>query len=482
MSSDSAFTKYEPGQSARRSGSLPLSPLELATVVHAAVLAIAATWDFGGNDLRLRLPLLAWGSLSLGITLLALRTPRDGHRRPSRKRYLWLVPAILFNLYVAIGIFNPSQIELFDGVHQVLVTGTYVHWLPSTAVPEAAGHALWLFDCAYLTAFNLAIVIRQRRALRALLLVLGANAVILAVFGTLQKLAGAKGLYFGLVHSTNPTFFATFIYHNHWGAYVLLSTSAALGLFWHFFRRGEREYRDIWHSPVLLGGVAILLLAATIPLCSSRSSTLLLIALLGFVALHAGIRAIRSRRSHNESAALPLIGIGVILAIACGAVFWLGQPVIKARWTLTKSQVAQMEQEGSIGSRLALYRDTIAMGRDQPVFGWGMGSYPTIFYRYNSAQPRSDLLPIFYEDAHSDWLQAFAELGFVGSSLIGLCALLPAFTLVRTRVQSLLSRYLVIGCGLILAYAWVEFPFGNFAVVIVWWLNFFAAVSYASLN
>jgi hypothetical protein len=59
--------------------------------------------------------------------------------------------------------------------------------------------------------------------------VLAGNAVLLAVFGTFQKLAGAKGLWFGLVASPQPRFFSTFVYHNHWGSFILLSTVVCPG-------------------------------------------------------------------------------------------------------------------------------------------------------------------------------------------------------------------------------------------------------------
>jgi hypothetical protein len=35
---------------------------------------------------------------------------------------------------------------------------------------------------------------------------------------------------------------------------------------------------------------------------------------------------------------------------------------------------------------------------------------------------------------------------------------------------------------LVSAYAWVEFPFGNVAVVLAWWLCFFCAVQYVRLT
>jgi O-antigen ligase len=122
------------------------------------------------------------------------------------------------------------------------------------------------------------------------------------------------------------------------------------------------------------------------------------------------------------------------------------------------------------------------MARAKPWFGWGMASYPHAFRLFDTHVSREDGLPTFYRDAHSDWLQAFAEHGFVGSALLALCAALPLARLRPHHLRSPLTAYLLSGCALLLLYAWVEFPFGNLAVVFVWWLGLFSAAQYARLQ
>jgi O-antigen ligase len=462
-----------------------LTPLEMVTLVHVGVAVVFAAWAFGGNAAWSRTLLAWWGSLSVliaGAALNARETHRDGARPALRRPLCWLWPLALFNVLVVVSAFNPSFRQIASSTGPVLVRSGELAWLPSSARPGLALRALWLFDGIYLTCFNLALVIRQRRALRGLLLVLGASALALSIFGTLQKLAGADGLYFGLVKSPNPVFFASFIYHNHWGAFILLMIAACLGLVWHYSRRSGREYRNFWHSPAFVGLVLVFFLIATIPLSASRSSSLLAIMLLGGAFLHWTAQLVRGRREQHESALLPIVGAVLTLAVAGAAIYWLARPVIEKRFAQTQDQVAEMRALGSIGGRAILYRDTWRMARDQWWFGWGMGSFPTVFFTYNTQDVKLAGFPITYADAHSDWLQSVAEVGLIGTVLLGLHGVVPLLALRRCRFGSPLPGYLFGGCGLILLYAWIEFPFGNPAVVLTWWLCFFIGVRYAQLE
>jgi O-antigen ligase len=110
-----------------------------------------------------------------------------------------------------------------------------------------------------------------------------------------------------------------------------------------------------------------------------------------------------------------------------------------------------------------------------------MGSYPTVFSFYNTQQPHGDRIPVVYHDAHSDWLQSLAEIGFLGTALIGAAVFIPAFSL-RHYAGGHIPFLLLTGCFLVASYAWIEFPFGNVAVVLTWWLCFFSAVSYNRLS
>lgn len=475
-----AAAKYARGESAPRApGSRRLTVLEWLVCLHVAILLVWTTWAFGGGAEWMRPYFAASGGLGVPLAFAAVLT-RERARPGALRPLLWLCPIAAFNALVLVAALKPSLREInFDG-ETLLAHLPGPLWQPSSARPQLAISALLLFDGLWLACFNVALVIRQRRAVRGLLLLAAINALALAVFGTVQKLSQASGIYFGAVSTKQPYFFGPFVYHNHWGAFTLLMLCVCLGLAWHYARRSES--RNFFHSPAFGGLVAVLLLAATIPLSGSRSCTLFLSALCVLSITHLVTRLIRTRRRNNESIVPPLAGIATALALGVGAIWYVGRDTITKRANLTRDQVSTMLAQGSIGARVDLYRNTWRMAADKPLFGWGMASYPHVFSRFYNTQSSVDRLPVFYRDAHNDWLQAIAEHGFVGCALLALAVVLPLCTLRRRHFASPLPAYLLGGCALLLLYAWLEFPFANVSVVVAWWLCFYCAVTYARLQ
>jgi O-antigen ligase len=446
---------------------------------HLVVLVLLATWGLGGNAPWSRTAVQLWGTVGMLLTGWILWRRRAGaadHVRPRR----WLWPLAALNALVLASLANPSFRAMQLGAEVMLVRSGGHPLLPGSARPGETADALWLFDAVFLSCFNLALAARHRQALRGFLIFLCANGLALAVFGSFQKFLGATGPYFGAVTTRQSHFFSSFIYHNHWGAFAVLMTAVGIGLVLRYLRHTDAA--GFWSSPGFAVLVAVFFIAASIPLSLSRSSSLLVFALLSVAILQFLRRLIRQRRSQGLPFAGPLFTAILLAGAALGGAYKIAEPSILIRLAKTEEQLATMRAQGTIGSRVALYTDTWHMARDRPWFGWGMGSYPTVFYSYNTQQAGPDRLPKFYWDAHSDWLQSLAELGFVGTSLIGLLGLLPLLSLRRRHLRSPITAYLLGGCGLILLYAWVEFPFGNVAVVLLWWLCFFAALRYARLE
>ena len=452
--------------------------LELLAVVHVAILLVFTAWDFGGETDFARLAISWWGLLAVpiaGLVCLRRLERRDG--MPVALRWLW--PLLVFDGLVLLSTLNPSFSYAIIGSARALVhTGARAKG-PSSALPAASLQHLWQFNAIYLSCFNLAIAVVRRRVLRALLLILTANALALAVMGTFQKLANATGLYFGLQPSPNTEFFATFIYHNHWGAYVTLGTAMALGLLFHHARHGGESGER--HSPLFFGLVATLFLAAAVPLSTSRSGALLVSALLVGALVHWLRHVSRVRRAAGRATGPPLVLAGVVVALCLAGIYLLGRPLINQRVATTRRQLDTIRLRGDLGNRTQLYADTWRMACAQPWFGWGLGAYPVVFPTFNQQVSVEGWVP-FYRDAHSDWLQMLAEVGVVGTILIGLIAALPLAAAVRLGPPGVLPTYLLAGCGLLVLYALVEFPFANPAVVEGFWCCLFTAVRYHKLT
>ncbi len=450
----------------------PVLTFEKAVLVHAGALLVFATWAFDGNVDWARRIISWWGCAGALLTFAAAF--RGGGGRLLR----WLWPLLAFNLLVLAGSLNPSfSMRQFGGEPLLVNTGGTSRW-PSAADPAAARRALWLFDAVFLAGFNLMLHVRRRRVLRWLLIVASVNALALSIFGTVQKLCGA-GLFFGLRQSPNRFFFATFIYHNHWGAFAVLSATACAGLIFHYASQGGS--RDFWHSPAFAGTVGVLFIAMTAPLSESRSGTLLIVLLAALMLAQVLRHDRRNRRTPAGALAKWSLGVLVAAAVLVFAVYQLDEQGLQRRTALTLRQLAEIRAEGGLGSRAALYRDTWRMARDKPWFGWGFDSYATVFQLYNT-QKSVDRLPVFYAQAHSDWLQSLAETGLVGIALTGLLGALPLLTLRRRHLRDPLVLYPLSGCALILLYAGIEFPFECPAVAAAFWMNFFAAVRQARLS
>jgi len=465
--------------SSRRSRGTSL--LAKLVLFHFGSLLVFTTWAFGGQAPWVRQGIALWGAVGVGLFIAACwsRDKSSGDRSWPALRYLW--PLWLYDLLVIASCFNPGFKEVVLAGERSLVLADPNPWLPTAARPLLAAKELWLFNVIVLSCFNLFLVLSRRSLLRTALFIMAANGVILAVFGTFQKLAGAKGLWFGLVPSPNSRFFSTFIYHNHWGAFVVLNTAVCLGLLFHHLRRGGP--RDVWHSPVLMGAVVTLLLAASVPLSASRSCTILVGLLLLGALTHFLLRLVRRRREQRAPVLLPVAGIVLAALLATAAIIWLGRASIAQRMRQTTAQLSPDARAATVQSRLTLYRDTWTMAAQKPWFGWGLESYAHVFRIYNTQRAAELWVWIpFYAEAHNDWLQSLAETGFVGTALLLLLGLLPLLAIPWPRVESVLPRYLLAGCVILLLYAWVEFPFANPAVALTFCASFYCALRYAALD
>ncbi len=450
----------------------------MAAAAHVSLFIIGVSWAFGGNADWVRTPISLWGSLGILLTLAMILAP-GARSRVMAGTIPWSLPILALCAIVAASSLTPGFKHLMYGKDSFMMPVRVDWWVPSTARSGTTLRSLWLFSGIYFSCLNVALAVLHRRVIRFVLAVAVCNAAALAIFGTIQKLAGSTGIYFGAVKSPQTYFFASFVYDNHWGAFAVLMVGACTGLVLRYAHGSRGE--GFFHGPAFLGLVAASLIAISVPLSGSRACTLLL-GVLAVVALIQGTpRISRAMRHSGVTPAWTFVAMALAATLVIGSLWFVAGDVIRARASKTKEQVATMWAQGGIGSRATLYHDTWTMARTRLLFGWGMGSFPAVFTIYNTQESKIDRIPVVYHDAHSDWIQSVAEIGLVGTALIGAAALLPAMALRRARVTPI-PYFLATGILLVSAYAWVEFPFGNVAVVLAWWLCFFCAVQYVRLS
>ncbi|MBA3848443.1 MAG: hypothetical protein C0502_00425 [Opitutus sp.] len=443
------------------------------------VLAIGVSWWFGGQSPGARVALALWGSVGIALFLI-LASRRE--LRPASPLVLHLAPLLLFDILVVTGCLNPStRTMLRDGESFLVHLEPRWAWLPSSARPDLSWRELWQFNGIVLSCYNVCLAVRSRAQLRRLLYALGANVLALAVLGTFQKLAGSKGIWFGLVDVPQPYFFATFVYHNHWGAFILLHVAACAALFHRALNRGE--YRDRWHSPLPAAAVAVLLIAATAPLSGSRSTTVLMAGLLAVLVARNLLRLVRRQRERRAGILLPAGALVLVVLLATAAIGYLSRDVIAARWRTTSEQLAGLRSEDRPSTRIQLYRDTWRMAMERPVFGWGLESFGDVFQIYNTQRAQELWFgQRVFREAHNDWLQMLAEVGVAGSACLIALGAAPFLVARGRRRHSALTRHLLAGCVIVLAYAWVEFPLANPSVMTTFWLLLYVAARHACLD
>lgn len=456
----------------------PLTRLEIAVLVHVGVLLLGSSWVYGGNIWWMRTALSIWASLGGMLTLLAF-IQRGGRGAEARKKALWLMPLLLFSGIVIVSLFNPSFRPVqIDGTTSYIKTGAVHPLWPSTISAELSLRSWWFGTGVYLSGFNLAVILQTRTALRGLMMLIAANTLVLSVLGTLQKLSGA-GFYLGAAESPNRRFFSTFIYNNHWGAFLILGLTVSVGLVFRHFK--HRQGRDLWHSPFGLALIGVVLIATAAPVSSSRACALMAGFVMLVAVIHALIHVTALRRAEQRNIWPPLVLVFLLAVTSATAIGWLSYRSINERYTETRLVLDR--NQSIFGGRAALYHDTWKLASQQPVFGWGLDTYAIGFQmiRPYTVNLRDGTENIF-ATAHNDWLQSLAETGFAGTTLLVLMAALPLASLPRRELFRPLTAYPLLGCTLVALYAWVEFPFANGAVLITYSVLFFTTIRHAQLT
>jgi O-antigen ligase len=276
-------------------------------------------------------------------------------------------------------------------------------WLGISVDPQRTLQAAlgWTVNCA---AFSVTLAICSRDETRRRFL----TAQVL--FAVVLSIASILSLY-------TVSILGPFVYKNQFAAYL----ESVIGIAITFGIRDPRR-RLTW---ILVAGTMF----ASVVAAGSRAGSILCLALLVALPVTACLRGWISAPSLARIAAV---------AIASGAIL-----VLVTGWETTWER---LQEPNPYSLRADLLRSSVAMARDRPLTGFGLGAWSSAYPGYARFDDGN-----FVNQAHNDWAQWAAEGGFPFLALM----LAVVALLVRPALASLW------GLGLIAVFihAWIDYPF-----------------------
>lgn len=360
------------------------------------------------------------------------------------------VPGIL-PLVLLLGVIGLQLLPLPVSVVKVLSPQTYAvysplfqvgheqGWLPLSVNQRAALHELLRFGSyglLYVLTVQLLSDPGRLRKTAGMVVFLGSAIALLAL---IQNVGSPDRIYWLRKVPANANPFGPWINPNQFAGFMELVSPLAFGLFL-FYRprvRSSESFREKFvtfftipriHLYLFLWfGAVLMVLSVFVSLC--RGGILSIIA--GGVVFFFLYR----RKFPGRSSFIFLtLAVAVVLAIS-----WFGWDIILSEFN-QKIDSAGHIREG----RLLLWKDTLALIRDFPLFGAGFGSFIHIYPLYKSFAGS-----LIYDHAHNDYLELLTDGGVVSLLLATwfvVTVLLHGWKMIRVRRD----RYAVfIGIGAI---------------------------------
>ena len=454
---------------------LKVHPAETTVLWVVATHLLILPWAIGA--------MRPWGqiiSLSLaGLSFVLSLLPRNytpEHTGAASFRLLTFPKLLKFPVFwlglallglVAAQALNPAWIHETDGKLWWARKIPCLEWLPTGVDTKFAHGGPWrmlvIYASAWLTACAVWVAFTRRRTVQLLFMTLAFNGLLLALFGIAQRLLG-NGKMFWFFESPNPSFFSSFIYKNHAGAYLDLTLAVSCGLAAWYYLRGLRRLEKSNPSGVLVFFATCV--AVGVLTSYARGATLVMLV---FLLCTIGAFIIHQLTTQSENRK-PVVVIALILVF--GFFLKTGLEALRSREAWDRLKAGVMREDLSLEMRERATQASIEMLQDNWRMGIGAGSFRFIFPIYQHRYPdlvKSGGQGMFWEYAHNDIIQTPIELGLTGMVLLlaGLGWFL--FALVRSYFwENALSASVVFGLLLVLAYGWWDFPFQCPAILITW--------------
>ncbi len=329
----------------------------------------------------------------------------------------------------------------------------WVAWLPGTMDQKKSLSSMLLVTGmmgAFATSADMLRDARWRDRLWVAVALIGFS---LIFFGVIQRLSGARAIFWVWGDRTGRTFFATFRYHANAGAFINLVTPFIVGrALWAFRRNASHAAKAFWC-------IASFIAVAAAFLNVSRAAMVITVLLLAvfflwwFVAERQRRKAAPPRRGWMAPAA-------VILAIS----------LLSYAFGLERSITRWIDSADNLFNNLRYQVYDIIWQKTLPAVGWGgagPGTFELVFPLSIKEAQNKAVGHWYWATAHEDYLQTLVEWGVPGSVLWGAFILggmtLGSIRLLRfSKNLSSESRYLLVAACLALlgvcVHSLVDFP------------------------
>ena len=214
----------------------------------------------------------------------------------------------------------------------------------------------------------------------------------LAFFAVIQDLSSNGRIYWLRLPRSGGWIYGPYVNHNHYAGLMEMLFPIALAMC---------LSRRVDGAPKIALGVAAAFMASTIVLCGSRGGVIALVVQLALASAFVAI----PRKSPRVA-----LMLGAALAGAALWVLLVGGTGVADRLSTFHSEA---HTELSTGLRLTVTRDCLRMLQARPVFGFGLGSFPTAYPPFQSFYSN-----IFVNEAHNDYAQLLVEMGLAGFAVM----------------------------------------------------------------
>jgi len=284
-------------------------------------------------------------------------------------------------------------------------------WTQLTLYPPATWEALIDFSTCLALVWVVLNAIRPKDRQRTLLLSIVGIGSFQAIYGLFEYLSGRQGIFFINKMHYREDVTGTYINHNHFAGLIELAIPILVAL--------------LWAALPEQGNLSALFSKETRP----RKSSLKILALVGLL----GAMLVSLVLSHSRGG---VVSMGISLLVLIFLLIQYKKPPVSRMTALILAAILLVVVflSGELISRfsysfrdaperIALWKDSMAIVRDFPLWGTGLGTFKYVLPNYRH---KVDILLVegvprqaSWNFAHNDYLQLLIESGILGLVLTG---------------------------------------------------------------